>query len=276
MPDFQDLPIDALIEMPGNVNEMDDGEFNALCEGLQASQFCPPIVAAPRGEGGDLKGRWVIIDGNHRYKAWRLLGHATIPAYVLDGLTDAEQQELLNARMAVVRGDVSRDKFTRLWHKVRQRLDEKQAMQVFGITSERKLAQLVKPAQRRLDVTVVADDAIKTLLARTKVVEDLATVVRAALGDGGGTGEFNYLVFQAHGSQIVVVRCTPAEFEAIRQGVERIGGQGIHVPGFVAAALAQPTWTAPMVATEPASTANVEVILGTSDSASGNGAGGDV
>ena len=123
------LPLKQLVMNPNNVNEMTEGEFNALCEGVRQSKHIPTITVAPLPDG-----RFFIVDGNHRYKAARLLGLEEMKCDVLEDLTDEGLQEILSARMVVVRGTVNKRKFTTTWLRLREHLPANKAMEVLGIT----------------------------------------------------------------------------------------------------------------------------------------------
>lgn len=227
------LPVSLLVENPNNVNEMDDAAFNALCEGITESGYVPTIDVAPLPDG-----RYLIVDGNHRTKAAKLLGYTELTCTVLVGLDDADLQEILSARIAVVRGSVNRTQFTKLWLKVRQSLDHQQAMHILGVTSERQLNQLVNAAKRKTDTQTITKDAVQAMIARGKVVENLATVIRAAAGDGG-LGEFEYLIFQVHGSTLLLVRCKADDMEALQALVSDAEARKISVAGAFVGGLRQ-------------------------------------
>lgn len=208
--EIRNLAIDDLDHIPGNTNEMDEGEFNSLCEGIKESGFVPlPIVALRDG-------RYVIIDGNHRKKAAALLGYTHLDCVVLD-LNDTELQDILSARLNVVRGKPNKRAFTALWMRVRERMPESVAMKALGITSERRLHQLIIPPKRKIAAATVIDEEVKRMMGRARIVEDIGDIIRAAIGDSVGTEEFDYLAFQVRRSQILLVRCEGMELEFFRR-----------------------------------------------------------
>jgi len=221
MTSYELVPVADLDELPGNVNVMSDGEFNALCEGIRESGFIPPLVVAPRD------GRWVVLDGNHRLRACRVLGIEQVPVMKVD-LDETEQQEIMAARLNIVRGTIDRRLFTRLWNRITERMDTLTAMRTFGITSEERLKRLVISASRRVDAHVVVDDEVRAMMDRARFVEDLVSIVRAVVGDGGA-GEFDYLVFQVRGSEIVLLRCSRAQLGQLKERFDKWRSEGISV-----------------------------------------------
>lgn len=225
------VEIGRLMELPGNVNAMSDAEFNELVAGIEQSKLVPALVVAPRGE------KFVILDGNHRYRAAKLLGYAQLACHILDDLTNVELQEVLAARIAIVRGSPQREKVTPLWFRLCERMDQTAAMRTLGITSEKQLRGLVTATKRRIDVPKMQHEAVEALMGRAKAVEDLATIVRAAIGDGG-VGEFEYLVFQVRGSKLLLVRLTAEQFAEIERAARAMAERQIAPAAGIVQALA--------------------------------------
>lgn len=216
------VDIGLLVMNPNNVNEMTEGEFNALCEGIRESKHIPTITVAPLADG-----RFFIVDGNHRYKAARLLGQKQMKCEVLEELTDEGLQEILSARMVVVRGTVNKRRFTATWLKLLEQMPANKAMEVLGVTSEKRLSQLVYTSKRTAAASTMAQDEVRLMLNKARIVDDLADVIRAAIGDGG-VQEFDYLVFQVRRSQLVLVRCDGEQIEVIRAFVEKAKERGVN------------------------------------------------
>lgn len=214
-PELIFLPVADIDYLPGNPNRMGDAEFNLLCEGLEETGEVPPIFVGRMPDG-----RLIAIDGNHRLKAVRLLGWPEIPAYVTD--VEDEDIALIRAtRMNMVKGEIQRDEFSTIWNRLMARMDKPEAMRTLGVVSERDLSKLLKQAKRRVDVSVASDEEIQRLLRRAGIVHDLATIVRAAIGDGGGAGEYDYFAFQARGSEIVLLRISKETYERIERFGEK-------------------------------------------------------
>ncbi len=226
----RDIALSELMEIPGNVNVMSSTEFNLLCESLAKSGFCPALVVAPRND------KYVIIDGNHRFRAARLNNWATVPCHVLD-IDDVTEQEILSARMNLVQGNVDRILFTRLWSKIRGSLDHTSAMRILGVSDERRLASLVIIPKRKMDTQIDLDDQVQAVMNRVPVVTDLIAVVRAALGDCN-TSEFDHLVFQVHGSTVALVRCTPDQMAQVLKVFDEIKRRELPLAHSIMMALA--------------------------------------
>lgn len=87
MPDWPVLPLEHLIPNTWNPNEMTDEEYERTKLGIKrlikkvGLAKIPPLVVRPHKKK---KGKWEIIDGEHRQKILTELGHTHGPVLVLN------------------------------------------------------------------------------------------------------------------------------------------------------------------------------------------------
>lgn len=75
---IHETPIDGLHLLPGNPRQ---GDIGAVSESMRVNGVYQPIIV----NRGTITGRPMeVIAGNHRTQAAKALGHATIPAIILD------------------------------------------------------------------------------------------------------------------------------------------------------------------------------------------------
>lgn len=86
-PEIVWLPPDMLVPNAWNPNRMDAFMYARAVESIREFGFIDPITARP------CKGKYEIIDGEHRWKAASDLGLSLIPVFVLE-LTDAKAKKL--------------------------------------------------------------------------------------------------------------------------------------------------------------------------------------
>lgn len=103
------VPLDLIDGTPPekNNNFMSDRDFRGLVNGIRLTGFNQPIALSLRTADG----RYTTIDGTHRSKAMRLLGHAEIPAKVYVDLTEAQivaKRASLNKWRGQIKADVER------------------------------------------------------------------------------------------------------------------------------------------------------------------------
>jgi hypothetical protein len=94
----QYLPIDQLSELDKNPRYIKEVDFETLCQSLidNPDYFeARPIIVSNR------TGQNVIIAGNQRFKAASHIGLKKVPVYIMEGLTQEKEREL------VIRDNVS-------------------------------------------------------------------------------------------------------------------------------------------------------------------------
>lgn len=75
---IHETPVDSLALLPGNPRQ---GDIGAVTESMRINGIYQPVIV----NRGTHTGRPLeVIAGNHRVQAARALGHATIPAIILD------------------------------------------------------------------------------------------------------------------------------------------------------------------------------------------------
>jgi len=137
---------------------------------------------------------------------------------------------IVSTRLNIVRGSPNKDNMTKLWLKVRKHSgDDRSAMRVLGITSDRQLNSVVRIKNRQVETATLGADHVKAAINRAKQVEDLSMVIRAIIGDGGSTGEFDYLTFQIRGSQIALVRVDKEEYEQLVDLIAGLRDAGLNI-----------------------------------------------
>jgi len=83
------VDIDALVPNPWNPNKMDERMFRKELASIRKFGYINPIICRPVGS------TYQIIDGEHRQKALRQLGHSgRIQVTVIEGLSDADAKQL--------------------------------------------------------------------------------------------------------------------------------------------------------------------------------------
>jgi len=78
------VPVDLIDPNPWNKNEMSDRMMVALVKNFERIGNVQTVLLRPKADG-----RFEIVDGEHRWRASRMTGKKTVPAFIRD-LTDAE------------------------------------------------------------------------------------------------------------------------------------------------------------------------------------------
>lgn len=147
------IPIDMLVLTEWNVNEMGKAEFDELVEEIDRGHFDEPCQVVPITTGPN-SGKFLVLGGEHRYKACKVIGHKDIPCVVKDHLDPDDEEELMmwSVKRNNVRGKINAQKFAELESRVSKR---------------KKLA--VEMARKQM---FIRGSMLKSLRKNTSVVEN--------------------------------------------------------------------------------------------------------
>lgn len=115
------IPLDKLVLTDWNTNVMEPEEFAALCQEIKTGGFDEPCQVVPlRGKN---EGKYLVLGGEHRYKATLSSGKKEIPCVVKEHLSDAEEKELMlwSVRRNNIRGKIDAQKYALLEQKLSER-----------------------------------------------------------------------------------------------------------------------------------------------------------
>lgn len=163
------IPIDELVPCYWNANEMEEAEFAALIEEIKEGGFDEPCQVVPVTDG-DNRGRYLLLGGEHRYKASMSLRIDTIPCVIKKHLTGADEATLMewSVRRNHIRGRLNAQKYAEL---------EKRITGRWGISSE--------AARNRMLVREQRAAARKDRFSQ-EVIETMVEMEKEKIGDGSG------------------------------------------------------------------------------------------
>jgi len=106
------IPIDQLVPCYWNVNEMEPREFAVLVEEIRDGGFDEPCQVVPIKEGPDA-GKYLILGGEHRYKASTANGIEQVPCVIKKHLTNADEATLMewSIKRNNIRGKLNSQKY---------------------------------------------------------------------------------------------------------------------------------------------------------------------
>lgn len=118
-----------------NPNVMAEDKYTALKELISRFGFLQPILISREGE---------IIDGEHRWKAMKDLGHTDISCVVFEHENDAaEYRKLITVAMNSIRGEHDGEKLHAILKDIAFEIDADTIAKLTALPDE-KLAELVK------------------------------------------------------------------------------------------------------------------------------------
>src|SRR5579859_441811 len=115
------IPVDKLVLTDWNTNVMDDGEYAALCQEIKTGGFDEPCQVVPLK--GKNKDKFLVLGGEHRYKASIANGKKEVPCVIKKHLSDAEEKDLMlwSVRRNNIRGRIDAQKYALLEQKLSER-----------------------------------------------------------------------------------------------------------------------------------------------------------
>lgn len=151
------IPIGKLVVCPWNVNEMDEPEFAALIEEIRSGGFDEPCQVVLLKEGPE-EGNYLLLGGEHRYKASIALEHAEVPCVIKEHLSDADEETLMlwSVRRNNIRGKINAQRFAELQRRItgRGKVSAEAARRRMLIREERHAHLKERFSQDVIDVMV--------------------------------------------------------------------------------------------------------------------------
>lgn len=125
------LLINSVEPDPQNPNELPDDMMDTLKQDVRERGFVQPIVVRALPVEGDEEQRYMLIDGEHRWRVLRDLGYEFVPAVVDD--LDEDDAKLRNITMNRIRGQLVPIKLALLLADLNQRIPEEELTRRLGM-----------------------------------------------------------------------------------------------------------------------------------------------
>jgi hypothetical protein len=199
--DTTDISVTKLVLCEWNCNEMADSEFASLVSTMGEEGFDEPIHVVPRSSLGD---KYLIVGGEHRYKAAISNGLRTLPCYILHHLKDADEAELMlwSVRRNNQKGRQNKQKYAHIEQTVCKRMDLQEE------TARKRMLVRAKQASKTLPTKADTDgerEERKTVADRTRLLADARSFQQECLVDSGDTVEHGYLYVGQNGKSHLIV-----------------------------------------------------------------------
>ncbi|MDH5184867.1 MAG: ParB/RepB/Spo0J family partition protein, partial [Gammaproteobacteria bacterium] len=180
---------------PLNPNEMQDKEFNLLCDNIQRVGLTDPILVIPHPE---IKTEFMIIGGEHRWRAADLLGIDSVPYTLIDDPDfNMDDQKFQIVRHNIIHGKMSASKFMDLYSSLSEEYEEDIAAELFGFTDEEEFRKLIKATASSLPKDMQSDfvQAAKDI----NTIDDLSKLLNHMFATYGDTLNHGYMIMDYGG-----------------------------------------------------------------------------
>jgi hypothetical protein len=218
-----------------NPNTQSDETFNQLVDEIREDGFEQPLNVVPSETHGD--GHFVIIGGEHRWKASKVLGLDEIPCYIHDGW-DEEKQKLKTVRRNLMTGSLDDVKFTAMVKSLENSLDidPQELPQLLGFDDEREFAKHYIEDKETADRSFI-DALMKEAKRESNAVDAVVDIVSNIFSEYGDTIDQNFLHFAYRGSVQTVVFCDDECFVSVKNMISKLKESGGSATEFIRSAI---------------------------------------
>jgi len=199
-PDYQLLtvPTDSLEPNDWNVQVQDEATFTRLREEIRKVGFIDPIQVFPKTTG-----KYVILGGEHRWKAAMAEGLDSVPVIVLTDKRwdDEDLRKLVSVRVNILKGKIDSEKFAKLYNGLANKYGADALQAAFGFTNAKAFQSLLGSISKGLkgldkDTQKKFDENAK----EAKTVQELTSILNELFSKYGDTMDQNFIVF-THGKK---------------------------------------------------------------------------
>ena len=145
---------------------------------------------------------YIIVGGEHRWRAARVLGMATAPCLVRDDW-DADAQRFVSVKLNVIRGKLDPLKFIKMVEGLRAKYGQEVMATMMGFADQASFNKLYRQVKRGLPREI--GDRLDKVKSKIRSVDELASVLNELISTHGSTIERGYMFFTYSGQTHLMV-----------------------------------------------------------------------
>jgi len=204
---IQDISVNEIEVNGWNPNVQDDKTFQSLVDNIQEIGNVEPIMVVL----DDKKNKFVIISGEHRFKALVGLGVTEVPCIVKD--LNKDQQKAQTVKMNVLHGKLDPEKFLKLFNGLSDKHGETVARDMMAFHDEKEFRKIVKSVKKNL--TPKMKNEFEKVEKDIKDVKSLTAVVNDLLSNYGSTRDLNFMTFTLGGKDAIWIKASKEVYNYI-------------------------------------------------------------
>ncbi len=209
------LSVEDLIPNEWNPNVQTPEEFNRLCEEMSNRPCLTNLQVLPLE-----RGQFLIIGGEHRWRAANVIGKKELPCMILQGKewADRDLQKFTTMRLNIIHGKLDPTKFAKLYTEMATKYGADVVGEMMGYTNERAFQHVVQSLEKGLKGSLPKEmgPAISAAAKQATSVQDLAEIVRTLFNEYGDTVSHSFMVFSFGKQTHVYVQMTPEMRKSVR------------------------------------------------------------
>ncbi len=223
------LPVDEVIPNSWNPNHEDDATFNRLVDEIADVGLIDPIEVVPMEDG-----TYVILGGEHRWRAAKTLGHEEVPCVILcdKKWQDGDLQRFATVRMNVLHGKIDGDKFMRLYNEMAAKYGADSIQQLMGFVDAQGFQKLIGAVKKGLKKSLPPEmqAEVDARMKEAKTVQDLSNIIQDMFNKHGDTVSMSYMIFTYGKQQHLYIAMNSKMRKAMEKVMEycRISGEDIN------------------------------------------------
>lgn len=213
----QELDIEIVEKWEDNPNQMNDSEFNALCNELDANGLIDPIqVVGPQEDG-----KYLILGGHHRYDAARVLGWSEIACVVLaPDEWKGEKVEFQNIKMNVLKGNLNPQKMMKWYEDKAKHYSAEALAELTGHVNIDAFLKIVGEMRKSIKDSGLPDDIkdkVAETLSEVKTIDGLSNVLNSIFAKYGDTLKYGFVSFSYGGQNNLYVQATKETWNIVNK-----------------------------------------------------------
>lgn len=193
------LPIDDIIENPSNPQSQTEATFNMLVDDILDNGVISAITVVPTKNN-----KYMLLGGEHRWRAARVAGETEIPAMILmdDKFTSKDFVDFITVRLNTLQGKLDPQKFFKLYTDLANKHGKDAVKRLMGFANDKALKKLLDQVKKNVKNSLPEEmqQSFEEASSEVHAVEDLNIIVQDMFQKHGKTLNQGFMVF-AHGTQ---------------------------------------------------------------------------
>jgi len=208
---MMEIPIERVVPNAWNPNVMDEKEFNLLVQNYQSLPGAVPITVVKKSDG-----TYMIVGGEHRWKAARLTGEKMIGAVVYEeGQIDEDLAKFQTMRLNMIHGKIDAKKFVDMYMSLSEKYSEEILKESMGFLNQAEWDRMLLKVKQGLPSKDLKErfDQVKDQI---KTMEDLSTILNRLFTEYGSTLPYAFMVFDFGGKENLWIRMDKPLFSTMK------------------------------------------------------------
>ena len=189
---------------------MSDDKFSELVKNIEEIDNVQRILVVEE------QGKYRIVDGEHRYRALKVIGRKKIPCVVVE-LEDEDRQQFISMRMNIIKGKIDPVKFTKMYDRLAEKYGKEATRTMMSLVEEAEFERIYKEVRR--DLPPELRKKLDETKEEIKTLEGLSQILNTLFSKYGTTLDYNFMWFDYGGKKNIMIRCS----KMLWTEVEKIG-----------------------------------------------------